>query len=73
MIGTPPAIGFLRNPKRFNVSVTRAKALMILVGDVELLGQDQNWNTLLQFARSNGAVVNDPVKSGSGSGFDKTQ
>jgi helicase MOV-10 len=66
LIGKPPTIGFLRNPKRFNVSVTRSKALLILVCDVELLSQDPNWNTLIRFARDNQAIINDPGQSGSG-------
>jgi len=30
-------IGFLSNPKRFNVSITRAQALMIIVGNPMVL------------------------------------
>jgi helicase MOV-10 len=66
LIGELPTLGFLRNPKRFNVSVTRAKALIILICDVELLSQDPNWNTLLRFARDNQAILDDPGQSGSG-------
>ena len=32
-------LGFLSNPKRFNVSVTRAQALLIVVGNPIVLGR----------------------------------
>uniref|UniRef100_A0A8C4RNU4 RNA helicase n=1 Tax=Erpetoichthys calabaricus TaxID=27687 RepID=A0A8C4RNU4_ERPCA len=36
-------LGFLNNPKRFNVTVTRAKALLILVGNPLILSKDPTW------------------------------
>ncbi|CAI5470767.1 unnamed protein product [Closterium sp. Yama58-4] len=41
-------LGFLANPKRFNVAVTRAKQLLIIVGNPNLLAQDRCWGALLQ-------------------------
>ena len=35
-------LGFLDNPKRFNVAVTRAQALLIIVGNPSVLGRDAN-------------------------------
>ena len=32
-------LGFLSNPKRFNVSITRAQALLIIVGNPHVLSQ----------------------------------
>ena len=43
-------LGFLDNPKRFNVAITRAIGLMIIVGDPSVLQTDPHWNNLLQFA-----------------------
>jgi helicase MOV-10 len=36
-------LGFLGNPKRFNVAVTRAKALLIVVGNGVTLAADTHW------------------------------
>ncbi len=36
-------LGFLANPKRFNVALTRAKALLIVVGNPDVLYRDPNW------------------------------
>nr|XP_053649516.1 putative helicase mov-10-B.1 isoform X2 [Cherax quadricarinatus] len=47
-------LGFLRNPKRFNVSVTRAKALLIVVGCPEILTLDEHWGKLLHFIKNKG-------------------
>ena len=47
-------LGFLRNPKRFNVALTRAKALMIIVGNPNLLKLDPHWNRFIQYVFTNG-------------------
>ncbi|KAI9318278.1 P-loop containing nucleoside triphosphate hydrolase protein, partial [Obelidium mucronatum] len=54
-------IGFLRNPKRFNVSISRAKALMIVIGNPDILCGDENWNTLVRYCEKNGACVGYPI------------
>ncbi|NXJ88725.1 SDE3 helicase, partial [Corythaixoides concolor] len=36
-------LGFLKNPKRFNVAITRAKALLIVVGNPAVLSKDHHW------------------------------
>ncbi|XP_069798041.1 putative helicase MOV-10 isoform X2 [Narcine bancroftii] len=36
-------LGFLKNPKRFNVAMTRAKALLIVIGNPIILIKDPNW------------------------------
>uniref|UniRef100_A0A0P4W405 RNA helicase n=1 Tax=Scylla olivacea TaxID=85551 RepID=A0A0P4W405_SCYOL len=47
-------LGFLRNPKRFNVAVTRAKALLIIVGCPEILSLDEHWGRLLRYIQQSG-------------------
>lgn len=41
-------MGFLRSPKRFNVTITRAKALLIVIGNPHLLIHDEHWGQLLK-------------------------
>uniref|UniRef100_A0A452UK02 RNA helicase n=1 Tax=Ursus maritimus TaxID=29073 RepID=A0A452UK02_URSMA len=53
-------LGFLKNPKRFNVAVTRAKALLIVVGNPLLLGHDPDWKVFLEFCKENGGYTGCP-------------
>lgn len=53
-------LGFLRNPKRFNVAVTRAKALMIIIGNPRILCFDKCWRALLQHCLRNGGYTGIP-------------
>jgi len=48
-------LGFLKNPKRFNVALTRAKALMIVVGNPKILCLDAQWKAFIRYAQLNGA------------------
>ncbi|XP_038054524.1 putative helicase MOV-10 [Patiria miniata] len=48
-------LGFVKNPKRLNVAVTRAKALLILVGNPYMLRKDINWNMFLEYCLENSA------------------
>ncbi|KAG0709982.1 putative helicase mov-10-B.1 [Chionoecetes opilio] len=53
-------LGFLRNPKRFNVAVTRAKALLIIVGCPEILSLDDHWGSLLRYIQQGGGYQGHP-------------
>jgi hypothetical protein len=46
-------LGFVANPKRFNVAVTRAQALLVVVGDPKILGEDKHWGALLRMCAEN--------------------
>ncbi|KAK9825126.1 hypothetical protein WJX81_000626 [Elliptochloris bilobata] len=48
-------LGFWRNPKRFNVAITRAKALLVVVGHPVVLLEDPNWRSLLHHCAAHGA------------------
>ncbi|XP_022081525.1 putative helicase MOV-10 isoform X2 [Acanthaster planci] len=50
-------LGFVKNPKRLNVAVTRAKALLILVGNPFMLRKDTNWNMFLEYCLENSAYT----------------
>merc|ERR1711983_495564 len=46
-------LGFLNNPKRFNVAITRAKALMVVIGNPYLLCMDKYWKEFLKYSLNN--------------------
>jgi helicase MOV-10 len=47
-------LGFVANPKRFNVAVTRAKTLLIVVGCPRVLAMDEeNWRPFLIYCHEN--------------------
>ncbi|KAH3800822.1 hypothetical protein DPMN_154465 [Dreissena polymorpha] len=48
-------LGFLRNPKRFNVAMTRARALLIVIGNPITLEQDSCWKTFIDYCDQNNA------------------
>ncbi|XP_015267285.1 PREDICTED: putative helicase Mov10l1, partial [Gekko japonicus] len=50
-------LGFLTNPKRFNVAITRAKALLIIVGNPHVLAKDPCFNAFLDYSLSNGVYI----------------
>ena len=54
------SLGFLTNPKRFNVAITRAKALLIVVGCPEVLAVDVNWRALIALCQRKGAYTGVP-------------
>lgn len=42
-------IGFLSNEKRFNVAVTRARSLLIVVGNPVILNKDPTWEKFISY------------------------
>ncbi|CAK9797532.1 Putative helicase mov-10-B.1 [Anthophora plagiata] len=52
-------LGFLSNPKRFNVALTRAKNLLIIVGNPSILCKDRYWNALWEYCKENNACNTD--------------
>ncbi|KAJ7931318.1 hypothetical protein B0H13DRAFT_1858158 [Mycena leptocephala] len=47
-------LGFVANPRRFNVAVTRAQALLIVIGDPDVLSLDPLWRSFLNYIYTNG-------------------
>eukprot|EP00741_Cyanophora_paradoxa_P009417 tig00000144_g9121.t1 len=56
-------LGFLRDPRSFNVAVTRAKALLIVVGHAAVLSDDPCWRALIQHAAKLGAYKGAPCEA----------
>ncbi|KOX74484.1 Putative helicase mov-10-B.1 [Melipona quadrifasciata] len=50
-------IGFLSNPKRCNVAVTRAKDFLIVIGNPLILREEKYWYTLWQYCKENNATI----------------
>lgn len=53
-------LGFVANPRRFNVAVTRAQALLIIVGDPMVLSLDPLWRSFLSYIYNNGGWIGTP-------------
>ncbi|XP_016372524.1 putative helicase mov-10-B.1 [Sinocyclocheilus rhinocerous] len=51
------SIGFLKNEKRFNVAVTRAKSLLIMVGNPIILQTDANWGRFINYCIEKGGYT----------------
>ena len=53
-------IGFLRDWRRLNVALTRAKSGLVLLGDLDTLAEaDSNWSDLRKWASKVRCIVND--------------
>ena len=46
VVAADPTVGFFRNPNRFNVAITRAQALMVVLGHPLVLMQVTPWGVL---------------------------
>ncbi|KAJ3904549.1 P-loop containing nucleoside triphosphate hydrolase protein [Lentinula edodes] len=53
-------LGFVANPRRFNVAVTRAQALLYVVGDPSVLSLDPLWRNFLNYIHKNGGWKGPP-------------
>ncbi|XP_031617415.1 probable RNA helicase armi [Contarinia nasturtii] len=48
IIDTTRRLGFVKCPKRINVAMSRARAMVIVVGKAELLSRDMHWKNLIE-------------------------
>lgn len=56
------SLGFIKSPKRMNVAISRARALLVVFGSPKLLVRDFNWKFLIENCVKNYAAINcDPT------------
>lgn len=59
-IGSTGALGFMADPKRFNVAITRASSLCVIIGNVSFLeASDTYWTALIEHVRYNNGITGD--------------
>nr|XP_027195378.1 regulator of nonsense transcripts 1-like [Dermatophagoides pteronyssinus] len=56
-------IGFLNDPRRLNVALTRAKYGIIIVGNPKVLSKQPIWNHLLSFYKEQRVLVEGPLNN----------
>lgn len=50
-------VGFVSSPQRLNVAVTRARAVLVIVGNPHLLARDHYWRTVLTYCIRRGGYT----------------
>ncbi|NXO24267.1 SETX helicase, partial [Cisticola juncidis] len=57
------SIGFLASLQRLNVTITRARFSLFILGRLQTLMEDKNWNHLIQDAQKRGAIIRTTEKN----------
>nr|XP_060613123.1 probable helicase senataxin [Anolis sagrei ordinatus] len=60
---TQGSIGFLRSLQRLNVTITRAKYSLFILGKLKTLMENKDWNELIQDAQKRGNIVQTSIGS----------
>ncbi|EFJ52298.1 hypothetical protein VOLCADRAFT_86581, partial [Volvox carteri f. nagariensis] len=55
------SIGFLSDPRRLNVALTRARYGLVVLGNPRVLSRQPLWNSLLQYFKESGCLVEGPL------------
>ena len=53
------SLGFLGNYKRTNVALSRAKSLLVVVGNMSLLSHDATWHDAIKLVKGMGGIIGD--------------
>ena len=56
-------IGFLNDPRRLNVALTRAKFGVIIIGNAKVLSRQPLWHKLLKDSQDQGLLVEGPLNN----------
>uniref|UniRef100_A0A914QAG4 DNA2/NAM7 helicase-like C-terminal domain-containing protein n=1 Tax=Panagrolaimus davidi TaxID=227884 RepID=A0A914QAG4_9BILA len=56
-------IGFLNDPRRLNVALTRAKYGLIIIGNAKVLSRQPLWHQMLVMCKENGYLVEGPLNN----------
>ncbi|GKT24544.1 Regulator of nonsense transcripts 1 homolog, partial [Aduncisulcus paluster] len=56
-----PIIGFLKDPRRLNVALTRARRGLIIVGNINMLSKEGLWNSLIVHFQTQGCICSGEV------------
>lgn len=56
-------LGFIHDPKRINVAISRAKTLLIVFGREDLLRTNHNWDNIIKHTIKN-KTYNDGISTG---------
>jgi regulator of nonsense transcripts 1 len=56
-------IGFLNDPRRLNVALTRAKYGVVILGNPKVLSRQPLWNNLLSHFKQHGCLVEGPLNN----------
>ena len=55
------SIGFLSDPRRLNVALTRARFGLVILGNPKVLSRQSLWNGLLTHYKEQGCLVEGPL------------
>lgn len=55
-------LGFVKNPKRLNVAISRAQSLLVIVGNSIVLSRDPNWMKTIEYCKNRASYVSTDQK-----------
>uniref|UniRef100_A0A1B0B4E4 DNA2/NAM7 helicase-like C-terminal domain-containing protein n=1 Tax=Glossina palpalis gambiensis TaxID=67801 RepID=A0A1B0B4E4_9MUSC len=66
------SLGFLKNPRRLNVTISRAKSLLILIGNAETLSMNEDFAHIIDMCRRHGSFRGEEFKKNPNKSFLKS-